>query len=86
MYIYNTSVIGLGFSQKSFGLGLQDGAAAALDLVFPDGQPAEEIPDPLLYEGLGSQAQVSGGFLSRPAPDGLIGASVRAVARQSLPS
>ena len=59
---------------------------ATLDLVFPDGQPAEEIPDPLLYQGLGSQAQVSGGLLSHPAPDGLIGASVRAVARQSLPS
>ena len=59
---------------------------ATLDFVFPAGQPVEEIPDPLLYQGLGSQAQVPGRFLSHPAPDRLIGASVRAVARQSLPS
>ena len=36
MCIYNTSVIGLGFSQTLI-------AGSALDLVFPDGQPAEEI-------------------------------------------
>ena len=56
--------------------------AATLYFLFPGGQPNEEVADFLLNLFLGPQAQVSGGFLSRPAPDRLIGVEVRAVARQ----
>ena len=49
---------------------------------FRTASPSKKVADFLLHQGFGPQAQVSGGLLSRPAPDRLIGVEVRAVARQ----
>ena len=61
---------------------MQDGLATTFDLLFPVGQPGEEVSDPLLHRRLGPQAQVSRGLCSHPAPDRLISVEVRTVARQ----
>ena len=82
MCIWAVSGIGPGGAQECFGPGLQDRPAAALHLVRPAGHSGEEIDDPLLNRRLASQAQVARRLLSRPAPDGLIGVEVWAVARQ----
>ena len=64
--------MGLGVSQQLFSPWLQDGAAAAFDLLLPAGQSGEEAADPLLHLGTGSEAQVTCRLFPRPAPDGLI--------------
>ena len=61
---------------------MQDRAAAALDLVFPAGQPGQEAAHPLLHRRSASQAQVPGRLFPRPSPDGFIGVEAWAVARQ----
>ena len=48
----------------------------------PSGQPGQEFAYSLLHRRPGPRAQIAGGFLSRPASDGLIGIEVRAVPRQ----
>ena len=61
---------------------MQDCAAAALDLVFPAGQPSQEAAYPLLHRRSASQAQVPGRLFPRPSPNGFICVEVWAVARQ----
>ena len=68
---------------EGVGLRLQGPSAAALDLVGPMGDVAEELADVLLDLGLGPEAGVGGHLLADPAPDGLIRIEVRAVGRQS---
>ena len=62
---------------------MQDCPAAPSHLVFPAGQPVQEVADPLLHCLPASQAEIApssrGQALSRPAPDRLIGVEVRAV-------
>ena len=87
MCICRKSGVGLGVSQEGFGPCLQDRGAAALDLVFPAGQPGQEAAYPLLHRRSASQAQVPGRRFPRPSPDGFIGVEVWgvevwAVARQ----
>ena len=86
MCICRTPGIGLGIWQERFRPRLHHRPAAPFDLAAPAGQPGEEAADPLLYRRLAPQAQIAGGLLLHPTPDGLIGIEVRAVARQSLPS
>ena len=61
---------------------MQDCAAAALDLVFPAGQPSQEAAYPLLHRRSASQAQVPGRLFPRPSPNGFSCVEVWAVARQ----
>ena len=49
MCICGGLAMGLGVSQQLSSPRLQDGAAAAFDLVFPAVQRGEEVPDPLLH-------------------------------------
>ena len=94
MCICRKSGIRLGVSQEGFGPCLQDCAAAALDLVFPAGQPGQEAayPLPCLRRGrlctaaLLPKHRFPGRLFPRPSPNGFIGVEVWAVARQSLPS
>ena len=51
-------------------------------LLFPAGQPVQEVVDPLLHENFVPKAVISGGFLPCPTPDRLIGVEVKAVARR----
>ena len=56
--------------------------AAPSHLILPVGQPCQETADSFLHCRPAPRAQITGGILSGPAPDGLICVEVRAVARQ----
>jgi len=55
------------------GLGLEDGSAAAFDVVSPVGQATEECPYLLTNSGPGAEAGVGRHFCADPAPDVLTG-------------
>ena len=82
MCICRTVGIVPGISLECLGPLLRHRPAAPSHLILPVGQPGQKAADPLLCRCPGSQAQVAGGLLSRPAPDGLVSVEVRAVSRQ----
>src|SRR5262249_41163725 len=65
------------------GLCLQGTSAAALDLLGPLSDIAEELTDVQLDLGLGPEAGVGSHFLAHPAPDRLVRVEVRAVRGQT---
>src|SRR4051812_760432 len=68
---------------ENVGLGLENGAAAAVDFVGPVAPNTEERTDLFTDLGLGPEAGVGRHFSADPAPDVLIRVEVRAVGWQS---
>jgi hypothetical protein len=68
---------------ERIGLSLEDGSAAAFDLISSMGQTAEERADFLADSGFGAEASVGGHLSTEPAPDMLIGIEIRAVRWQT---
>ena len=82
MCIWGAAGIDLDGSRQSFGPRLQDGTATVSHLDFGAGKSSEGAVDLLPHHRPAYKALIPSRFLSRPAPDLLIGVEVRAVARQ----
>lgn len=76
----NAMRVDLGVASNFPGVSLEFATAATFDCFASVGQIGEKAAHLPAHCGTGSQALVGGGFLTRPAPDGLVSVGIWAAA------